>query len=258
MATRKVTPGTPIRDALTARFYNDTVDVQAAFKSGRLGVGGQQQSLARQLGLDIVRVKNTSETDAPLGGVLGLSSWIFDPGDGLPQFKSQGANFTCVSPVEADHFGSFVVPVETIAAGRIGWAAISGVCKVQLDVDDTTDMFAHPITADFNKLQAGPVGTCRILVKESGTGTKWALVQLGCGKIRGRFTLNEALSAGGDAAADLTRPDGSGDWEDSSRDYDLYDDIGSLEGETDTVALAEWDFGQKRWSIYQMACEPPA
>ena len=255
MATRKVTPGTPFRGALTARFFNDTVDVQEAFKQGKLGGGGGGQQGNRQFGCDIVRIKNSSGSDVSLGGVLGISDWLFAPSDGLPQFKAQGFNAVGITPNEATHFGSYAVAIETIANGRIGFAALSGIAKAQIDVDDTTDMFAHPITDDVTKLQAGPVGTCRILVKESGTGTKWAIVALGVPNLIGRFTLNETLSAGGDAAADLTRPDGSGDWEDSGRDYDLYDDLGSFEGETDAVAFARWDFTQARWSIIQLACE---
>lgn len=257
MATRKVRAGQPIRDALSASTWNDFVDVSQAYKSGKAGprIGVPQQP-PRQFGLDIVRIKNSSGSDVPLGGVLGIDDWMFDPSDNLSAFKSQDANLVGVDPDEADHFGSFAVALETIANGRIGFAAISGVCKVQIDVDDTTDMFAHPITSDTDKLQAGPVGTSRILVKESGTGTKWGIVSLLDGNTRGRFTLNETLSVGGDAAADLTRPDGAGGWEDSSRDYDLYDDINSLDGVTDDIVLAEWDFTQQRWRAYQKGCSP--
>lgn len=243
-----------MRPALTASAWNGMLDVSQAFKEGKLGGTGQDNFNGRHSGLDVIRVKNTTSDDVPLGGVLGIGTFLFLPSDGLPQFKAQDVLLTGVDPVEADHFGSFVVALETIAAGRLGWCAISGVCKVQLDVDDTTDMFAHPITSDVDKLQAGPVGTCRILAKESGTGTKWGIVSLGDGQVRGRFTLNETLSAGSDAGADLTRPDGSGGWEDSSRDYDLYDQISAFDGVTDDIVLAEWDFTQKRWAVYQKGC----
>lgn len=70
------------------------------------------------------------------------------------------------------------------------------------------------------------------------------------------FELTEALTAGSNATAALVRWDEDGsDWaasEDSDDQFEVYDFIGSMEGEDGTRGIAQNMFG--KWVIIQMAC----
>jgi hypothetical protein len=80
----------------------------------------------------------------------------------------------------------FVVLQEPLAAGHFGIARILGLTRVKVNVTDAGHGYADCTTAT-DKLTSGATGPARILWKESGTGDKWAVVNL----------LGQAAGAGG-------------------------------------------------------------
>ena len=95
-------------------------------------------------------------------------------------FKKVKGGEPLAIPAAADHIGNFVILLEP-AAGEIGRACISGVCPVRVDVNDEDDQFADVKDGEATMLESAPTGSARIIWKESGTGTKWAVVRLGGG-----------------------------------------------------------------------------
>ena len=58
-------------------------------------------------------------------------------------------------------------------------AALIGVVPTQIDVTDEDHDYAVAKASDSTQLSSATGGTAQILWKESGTGTKWAVVRLG-------------------------------------------------------------------------------
>jgi len=56
-----------------------------------------------------------------------------------------------------------------------------GVVQVQIDVTDANHGYADVKASDNTKLASGASGSAVILWKESGTGTKWAIIRIGGG-----------------------------------------------------------------------------
>lgn len=128
-----------------------------------------------------ILVKN-AHTDLSQFGVLGITTTtITDPAtsaDTLLGFKQQPIIEGNI-PALASHHGKFVVAIEPIEAGKYGLCVASGVVIVQIDILDADHRYADVKDADAAKLQSKPIGAARILWKESGTGTKWAIVNIG-------------------------------------------------------------------------------
>ncbi len=66
-----------------------------------------------------------------------------------------------------------------IPAAAIGLAHLGGVCQVQVAVTDAGHGWAEVKDSDSTVLGSAASGSARILSRESGTGTKWAVVRLG-------------------------------------------------------------------------------
>lgn len=203
----RVSPGDPITHS--ARLHNATIDVIEWAKdrrtTGAPPVGGRPGSSG------IVLVQNNSGADVDRFGVLGISGVIITPTDNEEEFKSNWA-VTGSTPAEGD---PFVVLSEPIAASKIGRAWISGAVIVKVNVTDADHDHADSAasTASLESAESGPV---RILWKESGTGTKWAIVLIGGGGAGGSLppggliyqVLQKFSGNDGDAGWDYVRAHG--------------------------------------------------
>ena len=56
---------------------------------------------------------------------------------------------------------------------------LKGRCPVMIDVGNSTHGFANVNDGQTGSLKSGPFGAAQILWKESSTGLKWAIVQIG-------------------------------------------------------------------------------
>jgi hypothetical protein len=102
---------------------------------------------------------------------------LISPTDNEPEFLSRVA-LEVTLPSWPDDAGRFVILAEPLAAGEIGRAWASGVCQAWIDVTDEGHRFAD-IDDGSSVLVSRGTGAASILWKESGTGTKWAIVRLG-------------------------------------------------------------------------------
>jgi hypothetical protein len=72
-----------------------------------------------------------------------------------------------------------VICAEPIANGSIGAAWAGGVCQVQIEVSDADHAYADVSDGQLTRLASAESGPCTILWKQSGTGTKWAVIRFG-------------------------------------------------------------------------------
>ena len=196
---KRVHPGDPI--SLSSNAYNAWCDAADDLRQRQMATSASQQLETRDV--DIVLVRNDSGADVDQHGVLGIDGPLITPDDNLDEFKRRVV-ISGVTPAVA-HVFCFVVLLEPLPAGAVGLAIISGVCTVQVDVASASDTTCGADVDDTAKLKSA-TGFNQILWKETGTGTKWAIVRIGVGggglKVA---TLDASLSYGGTCSATITK-----------------------------------------------------
>jgi len=195
---KKVQPGDPLQ--IRAETFNTFIDAARDFKARQHDVVSQATPAFRQSG--IVLIKNNSGYDCQRFDVLGIDTPIITPYDNFEEFKNRPA-LTCSTPDYSKHVGRFVVLLEPIAAGKLGYAVVSGITVAKINVSAECHAYADIQPSGRNYLASGQHGAAIILWKESGTGTKWALVKIGLPQLVRRFELKTELTPGGVAEAYL-------------------------------------------------------
>jgi len=170
-----------------------------------------------------VSVKNTTANDLSKFDVLGVSGVEITPATSLSKFKRRVA-LTGTTPAVPDHRGKFVVLLDDLPAGAVGRAIASGLCHVQISVSAGEEALER---ADVDDGQVGhlvprPDGSAQILWRETGTGTRWAIVRLGPDRRRGFWARLTAESSNlgdyswimleDDASTEVT-PNVTGSWD---------------------------------------------
>jgi len=123
-----------------------------------------------------VLVRNSSGSDLNRFDILGIDSRESDEGDKLVLEGS--------TPATASHLGKFVVLDQFIADGKLGWAYVSGICSVNVDITNADHFYADVKNTDTTKLESAAIGAAKIIYKSSdGIGTKDCVVLLGAGEV---------------------------------------------------------------------------
>ena len=128
--------------------------------------------------------------------IAAITGPVLNPATDLPGFMERTALLSHLPEVPADD-GQFVIFLEPVPDGDMGMAVVAGVVPVQIDVVNAAHKYADVKHEDVSELQSRLVGAAEILWKESGTGTKWALVRLG-----GAVPANGFWAKIGEKAAD--------------------------------------------------------
>jgi hypothetical protein len=169
-----VQPGQPLE--MPAQAFNTFVDVGRWFRNQRQQSGAQ--IVADVFSANIAKLKNTSGGDRGRFHVLGLNEPIFTPTDNLTTFQNT-ITFKGITPDANLHWGKWGLLLDPLKANAIGRALLAGLAVVQIDVVETVHAFADILPTYTDKLRSGWIGAAEILWKESGTGTKWAIIRLG-------------------------------------------------------------------------------
>jgi hypothetical protein len=81
--------------------------------------------------------------------------------------------------------GRFAILLQPLAENAIGWAQVSGICRVKVNMIHAEHCYADIKDDDATQLESGEVGAAEIFWQEGevdedeGKGTKWAVVRLG-------------------------------------------------------------------------------
>lgn len=163
----------PLR--ISAPAWNELMSMARERKARALsGRGGLDDSgLNRQT---CAYVRNDSDTDAPMNGILELDGVAISPDDNEPSFRDS-PTFKGKKP--ADATAPFCITLEPIPAGKCGRALFCGLSAVRLDVADTDHGFAVPSAGNVAGLVSAATGPARILFAAGGTGVQWAVVSIG-------------------------------------------------------------------------------
>lgn len=166
-------PGQPIRIRAEDWNRHDRVAdlVEEQMRAGGFAGKGRAPAPA-----GLVLVKNTSGSAVGRFEILGIDGVVVEQTDNADEFYKRVA-LTAGSPSTSSHPGKFVITWEPIANNGIGRAYVTGVCQVQINVTDASHGYADVTNGDSTKLTSAVAGGAQILWKESGTGTKWAVVR---------------------------------------------------------------------------------
>ncbi len=126
----------------------------------------------------VISVKNNSGSDCEKYQILGIDDMVITPTVDLASFQSN-PTVSGVTPTTADHYGKFVILSQAISSGNTGKGWIMGAVLVQIDITDADHKYADVKNSDLTELESKVNGCAGILWRETGTGTKWALVRLG-------------------------------------------------------------------------------
>lgn len=172
-AFKKVEPG----DSLTipARAYNSFIDTTLAHQRGEFGGSNVE---GNDIVFRFVYLLNSSGAARDRFNVLGLGDPIYSPTDNQNEFENR-ITFAGATPATATHLGKFAILLKSSPSAKITPAIIAGVCQVKINVVHASHQYADVKNGDATQLESARIGSARILWKESGTGSKWAIVELG-------------------------------------------------------------------------------
>lgn len=193
-ALKKVRRGDKLR--IPAATFNAFVDAALDLRQRQQEQSASSTPKVPQMGL--VRIKNTSGSDADRFAVLGIDNPVFTPTDNLDGFKNKPA-LKGVQPTVSSHTGKFAILMEPIKANAMGMGLISGMCPVKIEVASANHKYAEIKASTVANLKSAVVGPAQILWKESGTGTLWALVRLGVAPMPGMMFAVKVTQTGGSA-----------------------------------------------------------
>lgn len=177
---RKVVPGDKLR--MSAIMHNRLADIARAH--------GPERNFPK-VPIELFGAKclvlNDSGSDVPEFGILKIKEPLASPGSTKPDdeetpeskaFQTEGVIVSGDAPESEE---KFVITLEPIADGKIGWAVCGGLVQCRLEVEGGVEepTAADMIDDDNTKLKAGASGWASIVWKQEGTGTVWALVSIG-------------------------------------------------------------------------------
>jgi len=173
---KKIRAGDPLR--VSAETYNAFVDAAQSHIDKQFGNSSRSLESLFSRSATTVLVKNASGFDAPRFGILGIDKPVIAPSVNQIEFLNRVV-LSCIVPSGLVHNSKFVITMEPIPKGSFGMAWISGVCPVYLNVSDVDHEHAEIESTLMTALKSSEEGIAQILWKESGTGTKWAVVRFG-------------------------------------------------------------------------------
>lgn len=188
--------GQPIDRALSAAFLNDLSTMLEQWKRSQSGTTAGATPSTGDRSQTVIRVKNNTGDTVPRFAVLGLGDPVIDPSAGDAQLFSF-KNTTALQGETPDidtHWGRFCVTLSPIPDGMIGEAVIAGVVPCKINVYQSVHQWADIKDGDSTQLNSDDCGTCKILWKESGTGSgKWAYVLIGESALTGFCVAQEDI-----------------------------------------------------------------
>lgn len=177
----KVTIGNPV-DSLPGGTLNELIEFVEWAK--RVGLFRRPDALPPPSAPAqvTITVKNTTAANLNFGAVLGCDDPLDTPNSGADNGNQyRRPVFTGVAPDATNHASKFVILQSSANADGGAEGLKIGLTPVKVYVNDAAHKFAKVKGGDTSQLESATAGPAEIWWKESGTGTKWALVLLGGG-----------------------------------------------------------------------------
>jgi len=252
MGVEKVNAGNPLK--IPAEAYNRFVDMTRLSTS--FGVAAMTR---HQPNLAVLPVRNMTGAAQSRFAILGLDVPVFDDADNLNEFQNRPA-FDGVVPTTS-HAGRWCVLLEDLPYDAtdpnlaIGRAALAGIVPAQVNVVDTADTRAESTPGTTSYLTSDPAGSAQILWKQTGTGTKWAIVRIGDPPISSGYRIRFCIVSVNTVSSVITSVVGqvraalcgtaAVPEEDASGNVTIYDGLGCVFTETPSALV-----GRQGYAVY--------
>jgi len=182
MDSTKVNPSRKLPgERIAAREWNAVVD---AFASIDVGSTRTIVPPANLFDSNVVLIWNQSGSTfarfSPFGLKFNLTP-IFNPTDPdkvTSYQQHRGMNARSPLTIDTAH-GSIGITLDEIPAEGYGRGIISGAVPCKIDILNTLHKYATVKNNNATELVSCTQGPCRILWREDGTGTRWAIIRLG-------------------------------------------------------------------------------
>jgi len=165
---------------IAASTHNRMVDATDYIERIRAGGGfGREDSIP---GIPHLTIDVLNDTAADLTArfpIVGLGDPTIVIADSAEVYNDEPV-FRGIVPVAEDHEGRFAVLQRPLIDGETGEAVISGMTWVEVNVIDAADDTCGVVDDDTDKLKSG-IGDTPILWKATGTGNKWAIINISGG-----------------------------------------------------------------------------
>lgn len=203
---------------ILAREWNDLLALLRWWKrTGVVNGYGRGPAGKNQFGTQQVWVKNTTGTNLNAFEVLQISDLMIDI-LATPSEKYNTLSFDGIAPVFTLPMGRYCVLQEPAKSqqgsqpGGIARAVLSGETLVKLNIVHTADWACDLVAGTTSYLQTGPVGTSRILLKHTGTGStnKFGVVRLGDAVDMFFGKPNATIASGASGTVNIWKPDFTG------------------------------------------------
>ena len=184
----KVRPGQKFK--ANAETWNSFIDAAEYVKMMRGGMSGEMQRKDSKSG--IVLARNATGQTMEQFAAISLGDLIIKPAENDAEFRSNPPVFEAIA-VSAGK--TLTILQQPLADTECGSAMLVGITPAKLTVSNEAHKFASPGSGTLNSSESG---SAQILWKESGTGEKWAVLQLGIAEgYSGYFKVSESgISSG--------------------------------------------------------------
>ena len=123
-----------------------------------------------------VMLRNGTDAVLEQFAVVSIGNLIITPADNEPEFRQAMPVFEAVPLSDSNKDKPFAVLQKPLAKKECGIALVAGITPVKINVTSESHEYAEASAAGLKSSDSGAV---RILWKESGTGEKWAIANLG-------------------------------------------------------------------------------
>ena len=166
---------TVVIKASTWNAFIDAANFTKEQRQNRLGKGFRSGVSA-----GIVLVKNAESEQHDRFTALVLNDIAVPPGVNEDEFVSCPPVFVGQKMTEEREGKPYAILLEPLAHDQVGRAMVLGIVPAKVTIKDGEDQYAVPTPgSSAGALESSPTGVARIVWKASGTGTQWALLQLG-------------------------------------------------------------------------------
>jgi predicted aconitase with swiveling domain len=164
---------------VSASGYNAAMEAAEAYERTLRGQSVPSAATAA-FNQTVVDVRNMLDSPLQRSYVVGLGDWLFDPDN--DEHLNELAENICVQAVQPDitkHLDRFGVLPSDLVAGEVGPAVVGGLIVAQVQMVDAADLYCTLDDGNVGNLKSAAHGRGRILKVQTGTGVKWALIELG-------------------------------------------------------------------------------
>lgn len=132
-------------------------------------------------GDETILIRNNTDVQCERFNILQISGVAVTPQQSLQDFQQRPV-FIGDIPTETPGVDEQpAICAEPIASGHIGRAWADGIVMTKISVTDESHTYAKIKHNDMGQLESSTTGMFFVVWKESGTGTKWAVVRVGGG-----------------------------------------------------------------------------